>query len=66
EGEPLFYPYGSGPGTWQILTIIPDSIHPGQFDPGETMNISVVFTGSDPLWVQASTSSGVSDSAYIR
>ncbi len=65
-GDPAFYPRGSGPGTWSIVSITPDSIHPGMLDPGEVANLSVAYSGAPPEWVQIVTASGVYDSRYIR
>jgi archaeal flagellar protein FlaF len=62
---PVYIPHGSGPGTWSVVAITPDLIHPSQLDPGETLNLSVRYTGDDPVWVQVTTGNGVYDSAYI-
>ncbi|MDI6719525.1 MAG: hypothetical protein QMD46_07955 [Methanomicrobiales archaeon] len=64
-GDPMFHPRGSGPGTWSIVSISPDSIHPGMLDPGEVANLSVAYVGDPPQWVQVVTASGVYDSRYI-
>ena len=64
-GDPAFYPRGSGPGTWSIVSISPDSIRPGMLDPGEVANLSVVYSGNPPEWVQVVTACGVYDSKYV-
>ena len=46
-------------GTWAILRIDNDYMHPNQIDPGERAWIMAVFSGSTPVWVQISTSNGV-------
>lgn len=46
-------------GTWALLSIENDYIHPNQIDPGEKAWIMAVFTGSNPVWVQVSTHNGV-------
>ncbi len=65
SGSPVYYPYGTGEDTWQYVAINPDQIHPRQLDPGEVLNLSVLYTGDDPTWVQVTTGNGVYDSAYI-
>lgn len=66
DAEPCYVPEGTGPGTWSVVGITPDAVHPGQLDPEETVNISVAFTGGDaPAWVQITTGNGVYDSAYV-
>jgi flagellar protein FlaF len=46
-------------GTWALLSIENDYIHPNQIDPGEKAWIMAVFSGSNPVWVQVSTHNGV-------
>ena len=65
SGVPLRYPKGSGEGTWSLWSIEPDEIHPLQLDPDEVAVIAVAYTGTPPTWVKASTSTGVSASAYV-
>lgn len=47
------------PGTWNLVRIDNDYIHPNQIDPGEKAWILAFFAGSDPVWVQVSASNGV-------
>jgi archaeal flagellar protein FlaF len=46
-------------GTWTVIKIDNDSIHPNQLDPGEKAWIMAVFSGTDPIWVQFATNNGV-------
>jgi flagellar protein FlaF len=46
-------------GTWCYRNIVPDTIHPGQLDPGEKMWIWATFTGESPDWFQVTTGNGV-------
>jgi len=46
-------------GTWTLLRIDNDYMHPNQIDPGEKAWILAVFPGSSPVWVQISTGNGV-------
>ena len=66
NGEPVYIPYGAGTNRWERGNIAPDAVHPGQLDPGETLNLSVTCTeDGTPTWVQIVTPNGVSSSAYI-
>lgn len=65
DGTPVHYAYGSGTGSWSVVSIQPDEIHPGYLDPGETMTAVISYGGSPPTWFQVTTSSGVSDSDYV-
>jgi len=66
EAAPVYIPFGTGPYHWSKLTIEPDTVHPGQWDPGETLNLTVTLEGgANPTWVQVVTPNGVSASAYI-
>ncbi|MDG6256121.1 MAG: hypothetical protein QCH35_00825 [Methanomicrobiaceae archaeon] len=66
DAEPQYVSVGTGPGTWSRGAITPDAVHPGQLDPGETVTISIAYTGGDPpAWVQVTTGNGVCDSAYV-
>lgn len=65
DGVPVHNSFGTGSGTWSIVSIQPDGIHPGYLDPGETMTIVVFYSGSSPDWMQITTSTGVSDSVYL-
>ncbi len=62
---PIYYPQGAGTGTWSKVSIEPDIINPGQWDPMEVMNISISYPGDDPVWIKVTTPNGISDSAYI-
>ena len=69
EGEPVYVPYGKDTETyhWNKEYIDPDGVHPGQLDPGETLNLSVTCpTDATPTWIQVVTPNGVSSSAYIQ
>ena len=46
-------------GTWSLLRIDADYIHPGQIDPGEKAWFWATFSGSSPAWVQVTTANGV-------
>jgi flagellar protein FlaF len=63
---PVYVPYKKeGVNYWNDTGIDPDHIHPGELDPGETLNLSIRFEGPDPTWVQIVTPNGVSSSAYL-
>jgi len=65
-GEPVYIPYGAGTNRWERGNITPDTVHPGELDPGETLTISVAYGEEiNPAWVQVVTPNGVSSSAYI-
>jgi flagellar protein FlaF len=64
-GTPTYHPFGAGPGTWSLVSIVPDVVHPNQLDPDEMMNISVPYAGNPPTWVQVATDNGVCDSTYV-
>ena len=69
DGEPVYVPYGKDTETyhWNKEYIDPDGVHPGQLDPGETLNLSVTCpTDATPTWIQVVTPNGVSSSAYIQ
>ncbi|MCK9278635.1 MAG: flagellar protein FlaF [Methanoculleus sp.] len=62
EGVPVYIPFGN----WSKVSITPDDVHPDEFDPGETLNLSVTYQEDvNPTWVQIVTPNGVSSSAYI-
>ncbi|MDK2891015.1 MAG: archaeal flagellar protein FlaF [Methanoculleus sp.] len=66
-GVPVYIPYRDGANHWNRVSITPDEVHPGELDPGETLNLSVTYEeGVDPTWVQVVTGNGVSSSAYIN
>jgi flagellar protein FlaF len=46
-------------GTWTVLRIDNDLIHPGEIDPGETAWFWASFSGNDPVVVQVTTNNGV-------
>jgi flagellar protein FlaF len=61
-GVPVYIAYGD----WSKVSITPDDVHPGELDPGETLNLSVTYEDEiSPTWVQVVTPNGVSSSAYI-
>ena len=65
-GVPAYIPYENGTIHWEGNGITPDEVHPGELDPGETLNLSVTYQdGIDPTWVQVVTPNGVSSSAYL-
>jgi flagellar protein FlaF len=54
------------PGTWCINgNLVPDTIHPGELDPGEKMWIWATFNAGSPVWFQVSTGNGVYATAYV-
>lgn len=66
DAEPVYFPEGSGQGTWSVVEIVPDLIHPRALDPDEVMNISVQYTPANtPTWVKVITPNGVYDSSYL-
>lgn len=65
SNPPVYYSQGTGTGTWSRVSIEPDIINPGQWDPKEVINISISYPGDAPIWVQVTTPNGISDSAYI-
>jgi len=67
ETGPVYIPFSTGPSHWSKGTIEPDGVHPGQWDAGETLTLSVTFEeDATPICVQVVTPNGVSASAYIR
>ena len=65
SNPPVYYSQGSGTGEWDKISIKPDIINPGQWDPEEILNISINYSGDSPIWVQVTTPNGISDSAYV-
>ncbi len=66
-GVPVYIPYQDGANHWGRVCITPDEVHPGELDPGETLNLSVTYDEDiDPMWVQVVTPNGVSSSAYMN
>ena len=47
------------PGSWSLVSIDNDNIHPGQIDPGEKAWFWATFAGESPAWVQVTTGNGV-------
>ncbi|MDI3507486.1 MAG: archaeal flagellar protein FlaF [Methanomicrobiaceae archaeon] len=67
ETGPVYIPYEKGDvNYWNNVRINPDGVHPGQWDPDETLTLIVTFEeGATPICVQVVTPNGVSASAYI-
>ncbi len=72
DGVPVRYPYSrsGGTGTWNRVPgsgISPDLIHPGQWDPKETLHIQVFYEAGTPvpLWAEVVTGNGATDSTYL-
>lgn len=64
---PVYVPHQEGEIHWLPTGIEPDTIHPGQLDPGEVLTLQVTYEeGADPAWIQVVTPNGVASSAYIR
>lgn len=61
---PQIYRYntGGGIGYWEKNEIVPDYIHPQQWDPGEVLNISVEYSpeAGTLIGVQVTTGNGAS------
>lgn len=71
-GEHAFHQYSfdkngaSTAGTWRLVRIEKDSIHPNQLDPGEKLWALAYFTpDSQPSWFEFCTNNGVYASAYL-
>jgi flagellar protein FlaF len=63
---PEYYRYNpSGGRGWLIVGIVPDTVFPGAWDPGEEMFIVLTGDGGPYTWVQVTTPNGVSASAYL-
>jgi len=61
-----YYPYNPDGGRgWRMVGIIPDTINPHAWDPGETLLIQVTTDGGPHTWVKVATSTGASSSAYL-
>jgi hypothetical protein len=61
-----YYPYNPDGGRgWSRVSIVPDTINPASWDPGETLLIQVTTDGGPHTWVKVTTSNGASSSAYI-
>ncbi len=68
EPEYQRYTYSTSCGTdmtWCKIVIVPDTIHPNQLDPGETMWVWATFSSGNPLWYLVSTSNGVNAQTTI-
>jgi flagellar protein FlaF len=50
---------------WTKVSINPDRVYPGVWNPGENITISMNTGGKSYTWVQVTTSVGVSDSTYL-
>lgn len=50
---------------WTMVSIDPDQVYPGAWDPDEYITISINTGGMNYTWVQVTTPVGVSDSAYL-
>lgn len=68
--QPKLIPYTETSGitnTWSVSQITPDTVHPNELDPGESMTMTVTYTpGFTPVWIKITTPNGVYDSAYIN
>lgn len=68
--QPVLVPYSETVGTentWYATSISPDTVHPNELDPGESLIMTVTYTpGVPPLWIKIATPNGVYDSAYIE
>jgi hypothetical protein len=63
---PEFYWYNpSGGRGWQKINIVPDTVYPGAWDPGEELHMIVTADNGPYSWVQVTTPNGVSASAYL-
>lgn len=61
-----YYPYNPAGGRgWRWVSIVPDTINPHSWDPGETLMIQVNTDGGPHTWVKIITSTGASSSAYL-
>ncbi|HON82419.1 MAG TPA: hypothetical protein PLN56_10205 [Methanoregulaceae archaeon] len=66
DSVPEFYRYNpSGGRGWRIIEIVPDTVYPGAWDPGEEMHIWVTADTGPYSWVQVTTPNGISASAYL-
>lgn len=60
ERGPVIYRYPSSTDEGWEYTLPSQSIYPSQWDPGETMNITITYYGSPPVEVQVTTPNGFS------
>lgn len=72
DGVPVRYSYSGsgGTGTWSRIPgpgISPDLVHPGQWDPNETLHIQVFYGAGSPvpIWAEVVTGNGARDSTYL-
>ncbi|MDD3977834.1 hypothetical protein L1994_07100 [Methanomicrobium antiquum] len=63
---PVHYQIGDNTGEWNISSITPDMLNPGQLDPQEIMNISIKYPDTRPGWVKIATPNGVFASSYVE
>jgi len=68
--QPTLIPYAETPeteNTWCVSGITPDTVHPNELDPGESVTMTVTYSaGITPVWIKVATPNGVYDSAYIN
>jgi len=68
--QPKLIPYTETPATentWTVSQISPDSVHPNELDPDESVTMTVTYSaGVTPIWIKVTTPNGVYDSAYIN
>jgi archaeal flagellar protein FlaF len=65
--EPTYHHNSDGAvssSPWQIESIQPDYVHPGQLDPGEVLTLSVTET-QRPIWAQVITPNGVYSTVLV-
>lgn len=66
DSVPEYYRYNpSGGRGWQVTGIVPDTVFPGDWDPGEELYITINADSGPYTWVQVTTPNGVSASAYL-
>ena len=69
DATPIRYPYSESglTGSWSSVSISPDLIHPGQWDPNETLHIQVQYEAGSPVpvWAEVVTGNGAVDSTYL-
>jgi flagellar protein FlaF len=69
DGTPVRYSYTESgvTGSWSRASISPDLVHPGQWDPNETLHIQVSYEAGSPVpvWAEVVTGNGAVDSTYL-
>ena len=72
DGLPVRYFYSESgvTGSWSRIPgmgISPDLVHPGQWDPNETLHIQVLYQAGSPVpvWAEVVTGNGATDSTYL-